>query len=421
MTEMAARGGVPGVRPRVTNRLYQTAARLWLTAAAAVFLLPPGARLGWWLPLHLAMAGAVSTAISGAMQTFAAALTASPPPPAAAVIPQFSLVNAGALGVTAGMALGARWLVATGGAAFVAAMALLAWIVARARRRSLHLRHRLPVAGYLFACASVLAGGTLGALVGSGAVGPGLRRALALAHPVLNVLGFAGGTILATLVTFLPTVLRVRMPPWHGGATAVLYAAGVVAVATGIALGSRPIAAAGGAALSGAALGVAWLVRRVLATPRRWPAPVAAKHLVAGVGWFLGGTLALAWALGRGPAAYAAFRPFLLLALVAGWVVQTLLGAWLYLLPMGRPGHPDERRRRLAALEVGGNVQVAAGNLGLGMLVLRVGGWGPAWIGAVGAGLALGAAAIALAKAWLFAPLAEALEPGERARRVWGA
>ncbi|HWO69820.1 MAG TPA: hypothetical protein VNP94_03590, partial [Actinomycetota bacterium] len=232
------------MRPRVTNRLYQTAARLWLTAAGAALLLPPRARLGWWLPLHLAMAGAVATAISGAMQTFAGALTATPPPPAGLVLAQFALVNGGALGVTAGMALGARWLVAVGGAAFVVAMGLLGWFVARARRRALHLRHRLPVAGYLFACASVVAGGTLGALVGSGLAGPGLRGALARAHPVLNVLGFAGGTILATLVTLLPTVLRVRMPRWHGGTTAVLYATGVAAAAAGAALGSRPVAAA---------------------------------------------------------------------------------------------------------------------------------------------------------------------------------
>ena len=409
------------MRPRVTNRLYQTAARLWLTAAGAALLLPPRARLGWWLPLHLAMAGAVATAISGAMQTFAGALTATPPPPAGLVLAQFALVNGGALGVTAGMALGARWLVAGGGAGFVVAMGLLGWFVARARRRALHLRHRLPVAGYLFACGAVVAGGALGALVGSGAVGPALQGALARAHPVLNVLGFAGGTILATLVTLLPTVLRVRMPAWHGGTTAILYATGLVTAAAGAASGSRAVAAAGGAALTAAALGVGWLVRRVLATPRRWPAPVAAKHLVAGAGWFLGGTLGLSRALAGGPEAYAAFRPIFLLALGGGWVLQTLLGAWLYLLPMARPGHPDERRRQLAALEVGANVQVAAGNLGLAALVLRVGGWVPAWVGAAGAGLALGAAAVALAKAWLFAPLAEGVSTGERELRVWGA
>jgi nitrite reductase (NO-forming) len=405
----------------VTNRLYQTTARVWLTAAGAALLLPPQARLGWWLPLHLAMAGAVGTAISGAVQTFASALAAAPPPPTAAVLVQFLALNGGTLAVVAGMARGIRWLVTLGGAAFVLAMGLLGWFVVRARRRSLHLRHRLPLLGYLFACASALAGGAIGALVGGGLAQGGLREGLAQAHPVLNVLGFAGGTILATLVTLLPTVLRVRMPSRHGGWTAALYAVGVVGAAAGVGLGSRAAAAAGGAALAGAAVGVGWLVGRVLAAPRRWPAPVAAKHLVAGVGWGIGGTLALAWALVRGPAAVAGFRPILLLALVGGWVVQTLLGAWLYLLPMGRPGHPDERRRQLAALEVGADVQVAAGNLGLLALVFRAGGWGPPWIEPVAVGLVLGAGVVALAKAWLFAPLAEGTSIGERELGAWGA
>jgi hypothetical protein len=60
--------------------LYQTAARVWLTAAALSLLLPPADRLVLWLPLHLALAGAISVAISGAMQTFALALTATPSP-----------------------------------------------------------------------------------------------------------------------------------------------------------------------------------------------------------------------------------------------------------------------------------------------------------------------------------------------------
>jgi hypothetical protein len=148
---------------------------------------------------------------------------------------------------------------------------------------------------------------------------------------------------------------------------------------------------------------------------------VAAKHLVAGVGWFLGGTLALARAPAEGPAAYAAFRPIFLLALGGGWVLQTLLCAWLYLLPMARPGHPDERRRQLAALEVGADVQVAAGNLGLLALVFRAGGWGPPWIEPVAVGLVLGAGVVALAKAWLFAPLAEGTSIGERELGAWGA
>lgn len=48
----------------------------------------------------------------------------------------------------------------------------------------------------------------------------------------------------------------------------------------------------------------------------------------------------------RGQAAFVAFVAFVLVFLVAfvlGWVVQTLLGVWLYLIPIARPGSPTDR------------------------------------------------------------------------------
>ncbi|MGZ8641765.1 MAG: hypothetical protein ACXWYF_09990, partial [Actinomycetota bacterium] len=68
----------------MTTTMYQTVARAWLTLAGLSLLLPPDRRAGIWLPLHLTLAGAVTTAISGAMQNFMLALTATPAPPAAA-------------------------------------------------------------------------------------------------------------------------------------------------------------------------------------------------------------------------------------------------------------------------------------------------------------------------------------------------
>ncbi len=56
------------MRPRAITAWYQIAARVWLTLAGLSLLLPAGRRVGIWLPLHLALAGAVATAISGAMQ-----------------------------------------------------------------------------------------------------------------------------------------------------------------------------------------------------------------------------------------------------------------------------------------------------------------------------------------------------------------
>ncbi len=402
--------------------MYQAAARAWLTAAALSLLLPGSARLGIWLPLHLTLAGAVATAISGAEQNFASALTATPPPQQLIVWTQFVAVSAGAAMVAVGYPAGRSGLVAAGGACFVLAMALLGWFVVRAWRLALNRRHAVPVWMYVGAVACVLVGGTIGAAIGSGAVhDPILWLGLRSAHMTLNVLGFVSGTIVGTLVTLLPTVLRVQMPSWHGGWTAACLLAGAAAAAAGLALRANVVMAAGGIAYLAGATGLVWLIGRVVSTPRTWPIALAAKHLLAGVVWFAIGSLWLAVALVGGLDGFIAFRLPFLAIFVVGWIVQVLLGAWLYLLPMGRPGHPDERRRQLAAVEVGGTLEVLGFNAGVALLALAGAGWGTPAVGAIGAGLALGAGAAALLKAWTFPALAHARAFTRRDRAVWGA
>ncbi|HEX9124355.1 MAG TPA: hypothetical protein VF984_13530 [Actinomycetota bacterium] len=410
------------MRPRASARLYYLAARLWLTAAGLALLLPASARRGIWLPLHLTLAGAVTVSISGAMQNFASALTATPSPPASAVWTQFTLVNVG----TATLALGYTGdhpaLLEAGGAAFLAGIATLGWMVWRAWSKAVNRRHRVPMAMYGCAVLSLLAGGTIGALIGGGAVkDPVLWLSLRRAHMTVNVLGWVSLTIAGTLVTLLPTVLRVRMPAWEGGSTALVFAGGVAMIAAGLALDSRPVAAVGGVAYAIGAVSLLRLAGRALGAPRRWPVPVSAKHLVAAALWFVGGASALAVALIRGMEAFDAFRQVYLVVFVGGWIVQTLLGAWLYLLPMATAAHPDDRRRSLAGVEFGGTLQLAALNGGLVVMVLRAGGWVSDPVGAVGVGLALGGAALALLKAWAFNLLGRAPVLSARQLDVWGA
>jgi nitrite reductase (NO-forming) len=410
------------VRPRTAARLYYLAARLWLTAAGLALLLPASARRGIWLPLHLTLAGAVTVSISGAMQSFASALTATPAPPPAAVWAQFALVNAGALLLAVGYPGGHPGLLEAGGTAFLLGIATLGWIVWRAWSKAVNRRHPVPMAMYGCAVLALLVGGTIGALIGGGAVkDPLLWLSLRRAHMTVNVLGWVSLTIAGTLVTLLPTVLRIRMPAWQGAATALMFAGGVALIALGLALDAGPVAAVGGVAYAVGAVSLLRLATRALSTPRRWPAPVSAKHFVAAALWFVGGALSLAVALVRGVEAFDAFRQIYLVVFVGGWIVQTLLGAWLYLLPMATPGHPDERRRSLAGVELGAMLQLAALNGGLALMVLRAGGWASDTVGAVGVGLALGGAALALAKAWAFDLLGRAPVLSERQLEVWGA
>jgi nitrite reductase (NO-forming) len=408
------------MQPRDTMRLYQTAARVWLSAAGLSLLLPPAVRLEWWMPLHLVLLGAVSVAISGAMQNFVAALTAAGPAPPWMVWAQFGLTNAGAALVAAGRSSGLLSLVAVGGTAFLAGILLLGVILLRAQRRALHLRHRIPVAMYAGAVSCVVVGAAIGILLGTGAVHDA-RTYLDLrgAHMVINVLGWVSLTIAGTLITLLPTVLRVRMPAWHGKLTAGLFVTGVGLIATGLALDATPLAAAGGAAYAGGVGGLLVMVRRALSTPRRWPVPVSAKHLLLALGWFAAGTIWLVGALVRGAAWFNGAADLFVVVFAGGWILQTLLGAWQYLLPTSRPGHPDERRASLASVEWGSTVQLVALNVGLVLLAVAASRTGTSGLATAGAALALAGAAMALVKAWMYPMLGRSTLLTRRSLPMW--
>ena len=401
-------------------RWYQTAARVWLTAAGLSLLLPASTRLGWWLPLHLALVGAVSVAISGAMQNFVAALTAAGPTPPSLMWAQFTLTNAGAALLAAGRSAGVAPMAAAGGTAFLLGIALLGLIVVRARRRALHLRHRVPIAMYEAAVVCLLAGGGIGIALASGGIDdPATLVRLRSAHMTLNVLGWVSLTIAGTLITLLPTVLRVRMPRWRGGLTSWLFVGGVALIATGLVVGSSPVAAAGGFAFAGAVAGLLTMVRLAVATNRTWPVPLSAKHLLLAVVWFASGTVWLVVALLHGVEWFAGAIDVFVLIFVGGWILQTLLGAWCYLLPMNRPGHPDERRAQLAAIEWGATIELAALNVGVALMGVAAGIGDAPGLAKAGTALALTGGAMALVKAWTFPILGRNETLARRGRRVW--
>ena len=105
---------------------------------------------------------------------------------------------------------------------------------------------------------------------------------------------------------------------------------------------------------------------------------------------------------------------------MGGWIVQTLLGAWSFLLPMARPGHLDVRRAGLIAMESAAWLELAALNIGIALMALRgAGRLGPT-AGSIGVGLALTGGAIGLVKVWTFPALAATQLSGGRGDAIWG-
>lgn len=271
---------------------------------------------------------------------------------------------------------------------------------------------------YLTAIAAVLAGGALGAMLGSGGITDGaVWAALRRTHLTVNLLGFISMTIAATLFTLFPTVLRVRMPAWPAAATGGALAAGVALLALGLALQVWWLAEVGACVEAVGAGALAGLIVKTLRSPRRWPVPAAGLHLAAAGWWLFGGMVGLAAT--QALYSFDAYFPVLMVTVVCGWMIQALLGGWLYLLPVNRPGDPSERRVQFTALEVAGRLQVIAVNLGLVLLALAAGRHLPETAGWVGAGIALFGGVLAFAKTWFYAALAR--HPGlvRRARESW--
>jgi hypothetical protein len=97
----------------------------FIAAAVASLALPADLRLGWWLPLHLALAGAAGTAIAAMVPFFVAALAVATPAPPALRAAGIALVSIGAAvaaiaRVAGGAELGGNLAAAGGGAMYVA-------------------------------------------------------------------------------------------------------------------------------------------------------------------------------------------------------------------------------------------------------------------------------------------------------------
>jgi hypothetical protein len=325
-----------------------------------------------WLAIHLLLLGAVSNAILLWSAHFTAAvLRVSAPASRRGEAVRLALMNLGVLGVlTAGTVGPARLGVAGATAVFVAVAAHLVWLV-RQLRAALPARFAVTVHYYLAAAIALLTGVPMGAwmLV----VHDAARPRLVLFHSHVNLFGWVVLTVLGTLVTLWPTVLRTRIAD-----DAVRAARRALPVAvTGLALlglGTLawwPVLAAGGLVVFALAVGIA--ARPALATARRkTPGSFATWSIAAGAGWLVVAFAVDAWALLSAPDASTAEGRFhaVLVPLLVGFVGQVLLGALAYLLPVALGGGPALVRQHTATLDRHWPQRIAMTNAALAVFVL---------------------------------------------------
>lgn len=360
-----------GLDRRISVRGGAVAA-VFLLAALASLALPPDARRGIWLPLHLALAGGASLAIAAVLPFFATTLAAAPPASPVLRSGAIVLVVVGALAAIAGYPSGALPLAAAGAVSFATGICLVgaaAFTPLSARRRALP---SLVLIGYAVALADVVAGALLVATYLSG--WPPLVQAWGagkVAHAWLNLLGFVSLTIAATLVHLLPTVLGTRIAARASARLAVVaLAVAAPLVAIGMLLEAGPasgpgtpahglaelLARAGGLALMAGATGIAVLAGATWRARGRWTTDAGWHRWIVGalasaIGWFLVTSL-LAGApvvlLGADPAAWSIslVGP----PVVGGWLGLAVLGALGHLMPSIGAGGPVRHARQRVVL-----------------------------------------------------------------------
>jgi nitrite reductase (NO-forming) len=282
-------------------------------------------------------------------------------------------LNAGVLAVLAGGTVGPAWVGVAGAALVFAAVVSHLWVLATWLRRSLPARFAVVVRYYLAAGVALLLGIPAGAwmLV----IDDDERPRLLLFHAHVNLLGWITLTVLGTLLTLWPTVLRTRMVA--GAATASQRAlpvalAGLAAVGIGC-LAWWPWLTAAGLVLFGGA--VVLVALPMLATARQSPpGSFATWSVAAAVGWLL---VALAWDAVRlvsAPDVAAAADGFgaIVVPLGVGFVAQVLIGSLSFLLPMVLGGGPGPVRERLARLDAHWSQRVTMANAALAVFLLPV-------------------------------------------------
>lgn len=182
----------------------------WLLALVVVVLFHRNIAVSGWLMVHLLLLGAVTNSILVWSWHFAQALLRGPNPGNRGMVARLIGLNVAVALVVVSMILNVWVLTLIGSIGVGLAVAAHAVVLGLRARKALPSRFGPTVWYYVAACLLLPVGAGVGAALASGLSGEAHVRLL-LVHLVVNVLGFVGLTVLGTLMTLLPTMLRTRV------------------------------------------------------------------------------------------------------------------------------------------------------------------------------------------------------------------
>ncbi|MBZ2198325.1 multicopper oxidase domain-containing protein [Ruania sp. N2-46] len=339
----------------------------WLLAVVVVAIAHRWIPEQRWLLVHLLLLGAVTNAIGVWSAHFTDALLRHRPTSRRWQTVRAVALNIGVVATVAGVVAGIWPLVLAGAIVVGAAIAAHGTALALRARRALSSRFASTIRYYVVASWLLPVGAGLGALMAHGLADEWQAR-LQVAHVAVNLLGFVGLTVLGTLVTLWPTMLRTRIDPDGEVASRRalwILAGSVVVIGVGAAAGSRVAVVTG---LVGYLVGIAWIGAPMVRVARtKAPTAMPTMSVLAGMCWLVVGLVQLVVIVARTPgwaeladAVGAVTVPF-----AAGFAAQVLIGAMTYLVPVVLGGGPAVMRATMTAIERGAGWRVAVANAGL--------------------------------------------------------
>ena len=367
-----------GANPRSSwHRRASRPVMFWMAALIVVVVVHRWIPQSRWLLVHMATLGIAANSIMIWGQHFADSVLRTRHDEAARDIQVWRqrALNLGIVVTVVGMVAG--WPVVTSLGAAVVGLVFMYYalqLIGQARR-ALPGRFGHVARWYVAAALLLPLGAAAGAVMSFSMPEPWQGR-LMVAHVVLNMLGFVGLTATATLLTLGPPMLRTPMEPTserlHRLALPLMLV-GVLVTAAAATVGWRWVTLAGLVVwLVGFGCAIAPEVATAIRKPPRdfptWSVGMAIIWIAGCVSW-------LSWQVLARPLLDAEHVKQVTAPLIVGGLVQLVLGAMSYLMPVVMGGGPRMTRATNAVMNRAGALRVSVANAGLVAFLLADTSW----------------------------------------------
>ncbi|WP_461107740.1 multicopper oxidase domain-containing protein [Tessaracoccus terricola] len=341
---------------------------VWMVAAVVIAVIHRSVPEATWLMIHLVGLGVMTHAVMTWSAHFTAALLKTRPDDAAATRSsvRLGLLGIGSLLVFIGVPSTIWALTLVGAVAVGIAVVWHGIELVRDLRRALPGRFRICIRYYIAAACCLPVGGGFGAALALG-LDDAWHARLLVAHTMTNILGWLGLTVVGTLVTFWPTVLRTRMDDRAerlAKQALPILIGGIAVVAAGSLTGLRLVSVLGLFVYAGAL--VFW--GRCLWGPlrRKLPREFAPASIGLACVWACVAIVATALhVLRTDDKGLAEGYPMVASIWVVGFALQLVTGALSYLMPSVMGGGPRVVRKAAAKFDRFAGARLVVINVGL--------------------------------------------------------